>query len=888
MIRVTDLRKSYGATEAVRGISFDVHPGEVLGLVGPNGAGKTTTLRCLSGILPPTSGSVNIAGHDLKLDPVGAKSKLAWIPDDPRLFENLTVEEHLRFIGRLYRVEDAEQRIPRLLDEFELAGKAGELPGALSRGMKQKLSIACAFIHRPKVILFDEPLTGLDPLAIRRAKDSIVRQAEEGASIIVSSHLLALVEEIAHRVLVIMEGTKAAHGTMEELKAAHPDLEAGARLEEIFLRMAGERRNGAAPPAPPPPPRAPPPPLWGGGGAGSHFPPPGGAPPHGPPPPAPARPAGAPPPVNPALLYLVRRSMFNALRERLKRLRSPRYFIPFLVGLAYFALVFGAGSFGDHPTPDPGSRGGDRDDAPVLLIEWGGALGVLLLATLSWILPSKGPPLPFLESDVAMLFPAPLRRRELVWYKLLDLQKYFVPSVVFLSLFLGLRNGWQGMVRYQVGGLLVFNLMTFYGVAVKLTRQSLLDHGVAGWKRTAPVLGLLAAVAAAGWLGAPPFPELQGEEGMREGIEGWLAAFSRSPAGWALLPFRLPFRMFLAPDLGSFLLHALPVLLLLLALAAWITVSDAAFEESAAEFATKLSSRIEAARKGKLGRTVEPGQKVRRSPFRLAPAGPPETAFVWRSLTETLRHVSPRFLIVLAVLAAVLLPIAADMGRTSKGVPLGAAVISVVSIGLSVMLVIGGPTLLGCSLRNDLEMAEVLKSLPVPGPRLFRSYLASAVAPSALLGLALALVAAATFPATPKVPVTAAWRIAGFLSISLVLPALMALSALVDAGASLLFPGWVRPGEGSQRGMETMGTNIVTMLAKMLLLLVGGGIPLGLGALLAAAVFALGGELLLPAGVMAGALLAAAGMLVEVWIASEMLGSRFDALDPSAEGLLSV
>ena len=881
MIRVTDLRKSYGATEAVRGISFDVHPGEVLGLVGPNGAGKTTTLRCLSGILPPTSGSVNIAGHDLKLDPVGAKSKLAWIPDDPRLFENLTVEEHLRFIGRLYRVEDAEQRIPRLLDEFELAGKAGELPGALSRGMKQKLSIACAFIHRPKVILFDEPLTGLDPLAIRRAKDSIVRQAEEGASIIVSSHLLALVEEIAHRVLVIMEGTKAAHGTMEELKAAHPAHWARARRAGVIHPQA--RGRGARPPPP-----APPPFVGGGGGAWVAARAGGGGGPPGPAPPPRARPAGAPPPVNPALLYLVRRSMFNALRERLKRLRSPRYFIPFLVGLAYFALVFGAGSFGDHPTPDPGSRGGDRDDAPVLLIEWGGALGVLLLATLSWILPSKGPPLPFLESDVAMLFPAPLRRRELVWYKLLDLQKYFVPSVVFLSLFLGLRNGWQGMVRYQVGGLLVFNLMTFYGVAVKLTRQSLLDHGVAGWKRTAPVLGLLAAVAAAGWLGAPPFPELQGEEGMREGIEGWLAAFSRSPAGWALLPFRLPFRMFLAPDLGSFLLHALPVLLLLLALAAWITVSDAAFEESAAEFATKLSSRIEAARKGKLGRTVEPGQKVRRSPFRLAPAGPPETAFVWRSLTETLRHVSPRFLIVLAVLAAVLLPIAADMGRTSKGVPLGAAVISVVSIGLSVMLVIGGPTLLGCSLRNDLEMAEVLKSLPVPGPRLFRSYLASAVAPSALLGLALALVAAATFPATPKVPVTAAWRIAGFLSISLVLPALMALSALVDAGASLLFPGWVRPGEGSQRGMETMGTNIVTMLAKMLLLLVGGGIPLGLGALLAAAVFALGGELLLPAGVMAGALLAAAGMLVEVWIASEMLGSRFDALDPSAEGLLSV
>ncbi|MCK6479039.1 MAG: ABC transporter ATP-binding protein [Planctomycetes bacterium] len=264
MIQVTDLRKSYGETEAVRGISFDVRPGEVLGLVGPNGAGKTTTLRCLAGILPPTSGSVAIAGRDLRLDPVGAKARLAWIPDDPRLFENLTVEEHLRFIGRLYRVEDAEERIPALLEEFEIAGKAGELPGALSRGMKQKLSIACAFLHRPKAILFDEPLTGLDPIAIRKAKDSIVRQAEEGAAIIVSSHLLALVEEIAHRVLVILDGAKAAHGTLEELKAAHPDLAAGARLEEIFMRMALGPAAGAAgapPAADPPPPPGPLPPA---------------------------------------------------------------------------------------------------------------------------------------------------------------------------------------------------------------------------------------------------------------------------------------------------------------------------------------------------------------------------------------------------------------------------------------------------------------------------------------------------------------------------------------------------------------------------------------------------------------------------------------------------
>ena len=248
MIEVRDLRKTYGETEAVKGISFSVQPGEILGLVGPNGAGKTTTLRCISGILPPTAGRVVIAGHDLLDDPVGAKGALAYIPDDPRLFENLTVFDHLRFFGRLYRVADAAERIPALLREFDLEGKEDSLPGALSRGMKQKLSIACAFLHSPKALMFDEPLTGLDPFAIRKAKDAIVSRAREGAAILVSSHLLDLVEEIAHRVLIILGGLKAAHGTVAELKAQHPDLAAGARLEDIFMRVAaGPARTSPIP-----------------------------------------------------------------------------------------------------------------------------------------------------------------------------------------------------------------------------------------------------------------------------------------------------------------------------------------------------------------------------------------------------------------------------------------------------------------------------------------------------------------------------------------------------------------------------------------------------------------------------------------------------------------
>jgi len=174
-IEVVGLTKTYGDFVAVKEFSFELRQGEVLGLVGPNGAGKTTTLRALGGIHPPTSGTIRICGFDLSSEPVEAKRRLAFFPDEPRLFDYLTVEEHLLFTGALYRVEDAREQVEPLLTELELLEKRKALPTELSRGMKQKLMIACGFIHRPEVLIFDEPLTGLDPLGIRRMKESITR-----------------------------------------------------------------------------------------------------------------------------------------------------------------------------------------------------------------------------------------------------------------------------------------------------------------------------------------------------------------------------------------------------------------------------------------------------------------------------------------------------------------------------------------------------------------------------------------------------------------------------------------------------------------------------------------------------------------------------------------
>jgi len=236
MIDITHLSKTFGTFTAVRDLSFAVRPGEVLGLVGPNGAGKTTTLRMMAGIIPPTSGQVRIAGHDIDREPVAAKRQLAFFPDEPRLFDYLTVRQHLTFVARLYGVAHHEARVAPLLEELDIADRADHLPGELSRGMKQKLAIACGLLHSPQVLIFDEPLTGLDPLSIRRMKDSILRRAQEGAAIVLSSHLLHLLEEVCSHVLILKNGERIAYDTMAAVHARFSEGDSRASLEDVFIR----------------------------------------------------------------------------------------------------------------------------------------------------------------------------------------------------------------------------------------------------------------------------------------------------------------------------------------------------------------------------------------------------------------------------------------------------------------------------------------------------------------------------------------------------------------------------------------------------------------------------------------------------------------------------
>ena len=248
MVQVEGLTKLYGEFTAVNELSFSIQPGEVVGLVGPNGAGKTTTLRCLAGIIPPTRGTVRVCGHDLASDAMAAKKQLAFFTDEPRLFDYLTVWQHLNFVARIYQVSDYENIGKELLEELELANKREALPGELSRGMKQKLAIACGLLHSPKMIFFDEPLTGLDPIGIRRMKNSILKRAREGAAIIISSHLLHLVEEISSRILILKDGKKVIDGTLAEVALKFSGSTGDDSLEEIFFRATAESRPPAAPP----------------------------------------------------------------------------------------------------------------------------------------------------------------------------------------------------------------------------------------------------------------------------------------------------------------------------------------------------------------------------------------------------------------------------------------------------------------------------------------------------------------------------------------------------------------------------------------------------------------------------------------------------------------
>ena len=239
MIRVEHLVKQYGAFTAVGGVSLDVAPGQIHGFLGPNGAGKTTTIRMIAGLLKPTSGRVLVNGHDLATAPEAAKASLGFIPDRPFIYEKLTAREFLRFHGGLFGLADAavEERATEMLDLFELQRWGDELVESFSHGMKQRLVMGAAFLHRPQAVLVDEPMVGLDPRGARLIKDVFRRMAQRGVAILMSTHTLEVAQEMCDIISIILKGKIIAHGTVTELQALAGGYDE--QLTPVFLKLTG-------------------------------------------------------------------------------------------------------------------------------------------------------------------------------------------------------------------------------------------------------------------------------------------------------------------------------------------------------------------------------------------------------------------------------------------------------------------------------------------------------------------------------------------------------------------------------------------------------------------------------------------------------------------------
>ncbi len=235
MIRAIGLTKRYGQLEALTDFSLEVPPGEILALVGPNGAGKTTALKLLVGLLTPTAGEAYLAGYHIYRQSLEAKQLLAFVPDQPFLYEQLTVAEMLGFIGGMYRIDPQllQARAQTLVEVFGLSERLGSRVSQLSYGMKSRLVLLASLLHDPKALLLDEPFFGLDPQTLRLMKHLLTDRARQGMAIVLSTHQLPVVEDLAHRIAILSQGRLVALGTWDELKRLH----GGNRLEEIFFQL---------------------------------------------------------------------------------------------------------------------------------------------------------------------------------------------------------------------------------------------------------------------------------------------------------------------------------------------------------------------------------------------------------------------------------------------------------------------------------------------------------------------------------------------------------------------------------------------------------------------------------------------------------------------------
>ena len=469
-----------------------------------------------------------------------------------------------------------------LLEELEIANKRDALPGELSRGMKQKLAIACGLLHSPKVIFFDEPLTGLDPIGIRRMKDSILKRAHDGAAIIISSHLLHLVEEICSRILILKDGLKSLTARSPKSTRKFSEQPGDDSLEEIFFRATSD--TGPTPPAVPPPL-----PLETNDDRRAVLS---------------AISLGPQPAGHPVQAASSSRNIWSA--------PSWADFIFTFISSATFSL----GSVG-QPAANLVVSPEHRQ-----LFELGGALLLFIIVLLAWLIPHERAALTFTEAEVAFLFPAPVSRRTLIHFKLLRSQLRILFSALLLTL-VSRRFGGNVWI-HAFGWWLMLSTLNLHLLGSSFARTLLLDQGISNRLRRLLVFGLALAVAGAVWVWAKrTLPALGPADtaNLNAILDYARRVLTAGPALYLLYPFRLVVRPFFAPDAAAFFAALPPVLLIFLLHYLWVIYSDVAFEEASVEASQKLAARVAAVRAGNW-RGVKKNQKARRPWFRLAATGP--------------------------------------------------------------------------------------------------------------------------------------------------------------------------------------------------------------------------------------------------------------------------
>jgi len=583
-----------------------------------------------------------------------------------------------------------------------------------------------------------------------------------------------------------------------------------------------------------------------------------------------------------ALFYLRVMSLRNAVVSRFRRLKQPKYLVGAIVGAGYvyfaFFRGFHTGRAAAHHGAYPGPVSLPPDLLPTVLAL--GALALLVIVLLGWILPDQRAGLTFSEAEIAFLFPAPVRRRTLIWYKLLNSQVAIMFTAAIITLVTG---SWQFLggnaLTHGIGWWFILATLHLHFIGASFAMTRLMDQGITPWRRRFAVLGLIALVAVVtlAWL----WRDLRAPQGSDfadfRTIADYLSTLLASgPLPWLLLPAKAVLGPYLAPDVPAFFLALGPALLVFVAHYAWVLRSEVSFEDASIAKSEKRAAKIAAVREGNW-RAASGAIKARTPAFRLAATGRPEFAFLWKNLLSTFPVFRPRtfFGVALAVVAG------CQWLGTMPGYRGALAAVGVVALLVAAYTLFLGPQLARQDLRSDLLNADILKTYPLRGWQVvLGELLTPVVLLSAILWLALGTVLLAFHPPGFQW-LSPALRLALGAGLVPLVPVVCAMQLLVPNAAALVFPAWAQSMRNrSERGIEMLGQRLIFVAGQFLVILVA-LVPAALAAF--ALIFATQWLIGAVAAVAVAAVAVLVILIAEVWCGIWWLGQRFEKFDLSLE-----